>query len=186
VTGLASPVAFQSGPNVDVNHILMDSIKLNVSGDDLYRAAQAEMTVMSEAEIRAGVEGGPRFPPQGQLSLPGGRIRQARGPLRASGGAGSGVTSTVSSFARSGRFITGSRLSCSRTPTVANSGRTFSAPLITKPELCSSAIWARRSSIPTRSFTAKTMSTWLAPHRFQAWAQRILRSQRSRGRGKWT
>jgi imidazolonepropionase-like amidohydrolase len=33
-----------------------DSIKLNVSGDNLYRAAQAEMTVMSEAEIRAGVE----------------------------------------------------------------------------------------------------------------------------------
>jgi imidazolonepropionase-like amidohydrolase len=33
-----------------------DSIKLNVSGDDLYRAAKAEMTVMSEAEIRAGVE----------------------------------------------------------------------------------------------------------------------------------
>ena len=29
-----------------------DSIKLNVSGDNLYRAAQAEMTVMSEAEIR--------------------------------------------------------------------------------------------------------------------------------------
>src|SRR6202521_3284965 len=33
-----------------------DSIKLNVSGDNLYKAAQAEMTVMSEAEIRAGVE----------------------------------------------------------------------------------------------------------------------------------
>jgi hypothetical protein len=33
-----------------------DSIKLNVSGDNLYRAAKAEMTVMSEAEIRAGVE----------------------------------------------------------------------------------------------------------------------------------
>lgn len=33
-----------------------DSIKLNVSGDNLYHAAKAEMTVMSEAEIRAGVE----------------------------------------------------------------------------------------------------------------------------------
>jgi imidazolonepropionase-like amidohydrolase len=33
-----------------------DSIKLNVSGDNLYKAAQAEMTVMSESEIRAGVE----------------------------------------------------------------------------------------------------------------------------------
>src|SRR6202162_6694851 len=33
-----------------------DSIKLNVSGDNLYRAAKAEVTVMSEAEIRAGVE----------------------------------------------------------------------------------------------------------------------------------
>jgi imidazolonepropionase-like amidohydrolase len=33
-----------------------DSIKLNVSGDNLYRAAKAEMTVMSEVEIRAGVE----------------------------------------------------------------------------------------------------------------------------------
>ena len=33
-----------------------DSIKLNVSGDNLYKAAKAEMTVMSEAEIRAGVD----------------------------------------------------------------------------------------------------------------------------------
>jgi len=33
-----------------------DSIKLNISGDDLYKGAKAEMTVMSEAEIRAGVE----------------------------------------------------------------------------------------------------------------------------------
>jgi imidazolonepropionase-like amidohydrolase len=33
-----------------------DAIKLNVSGDDLYKAAKGEMTVMSEAEIRAGVE----------------------------------------------------------------------------------------------------------------------------------
>ena len=33
-----------------------DAIKLNISGDDLYKAAKGEMTVMSEAEIRAGVE----------------------------------------------------------------------------------------------------------------------------------
>jgi len=33
-----------------------DSIKLNISGDDFYKAAKGEMTVMSEAEIRAGVE----------------------------------------------------------------------------------------------------------------------------------
>jgi imidazolonepropionase-like amidohydrolase len=33
-----------------------DAIKLNVSGDDLYKAAKGEMTVMSETEIRAGVE----------------------------------------------------------------------------------------------------------------------------------
>jgi imidazolonepropionase-like amidohydrolase len=33
-----------------------DSIKLNISGDNLYRAAKAEMTVMSAAEISAGVE----------------------------------------------------------------------------------------------------------------------------------
>jgi len=32
-----------------------DSIKLNISGDDFYKAAKGEMTVMSEAEIRAGV-----------------------------------------------------------------------------------------------------------------------------------
>jgi len=32
-----------------------DAIKLNVSGDDLYKAAKGEMTVMSEAEIGAGV-----------------------------------------------------------------------------------------------------------------------------------
>jgi imidazolonepropionase-like amidohydrolase len=33
-----------------------DAIKLNISGDDLYKAAKGDMTVMSEAEIRAGVE----------------------------------------------------------------------------------------------------------------------------------
>jgi len=33
-----------------------DSIKLNISGDDFYKAAKGEMTVMSDAEIRAGVE----------------------------------------------------------------------------------------------------------------------------------
>jgi imidazolonepropionase-like amidohydrolase len=33
-----------------------DAIKLNISGDDLYKAAKGEMTVMSEGEIRAGVE----------------------------------------------------------------------------------------------------------------------------------
>jgi hypothetical protein len=33
-----------------------DAIKLNISGDDLYKAAKGEMTVMSEAEIRARVE----------------------------------------------------------------------------------------------------------------------------------
>ena len=33
-----------------------DNIKLNVSGDDLYTAAGARVTVMSEEEIRAGVE----------------------------------------------------------------------------------------------------------------------------------
>jgi imidazolonepropionase-like amidohydrolase len=33
-----------------------DSIKLNISGDDFYKAAKGEMTVMSAEEIRAGVE----------------------------------------------------------------------------------------------------------------------------------
>jgi imidazolonepropionase-like amidohydrolase len=33
-----------------------DSIKLNISGDDFYQAAKGEMSVMGEAEVRAGVE----------------------------------------------------------------------------------------------------------------------------------
>ena len=60
----------------------VDSIKLNISGDDHTRSGALPRTVMSEDEIRAGVDCGARLPPHGERALPRRGEREARGALR--------------------------------------------------------------------------------------------------------